>query len=355
MAKVRPVRLGIVGIGRAGWGMQCKELQGREKKFQIVAACDTIRARREKMADAYGCATYAKVADLVADKNVQMVSIATRSCDHLEHTLLALKAGKHVFLEKPMCVTVDGARKIRAAAAGSKGKLYIRQNRRFEAGFQHIREIIDSGILGDVFEIKLRRGGYQRRNDWQTLKRYGGGQLLNWGPHVVDHALQFLGSPVKNIWSDLKRIAAVGDTEDHVHIILTGRNGRVVDLQITGGGAIGEPTYLVLGSRGALRSSGKQIELKYLDPRKKLAAAKADPGTPADGAGFGNAEKLKWIEKTIPIRPKDKVNTETIWDELFDAVRKRKKFRVSTDEAVEVMRVLTAARKGTKFQVRSKN
>ncbi len=69
--------------------------------------------------------------------------------------------------------------------------LYIRHNRRFEYGFQMVQEIIDSGILGEVYEIKLTCNGFQRRNDWQTLKKYGGRQICNWGPHNIDHAIQF--------------------------------------------------------------------------------------------------------------------------------------------------------------------
>ena len=106
-----------------------------------------------------------------------------------------------------MCVNWEQAKALRALSATSRGNLYIRHNRRFEPGFQHVREIIDSGLLGEVFEIKLRRVGYSRRDDWQTIMEFGGGQLLNWGPHIVDHSLRLLGAPLKSLWSDLKQTA----------------------------------------------------------------------------------------------------------------------------------------------------
>ena len=352
MAKTRPIRLAIAGLGRAGRFMQCEELKGREKLFEIVAMCDVLKARRDWAAETYGCKTYRRVEDLVGDSNVEMVSVATRSVDHFAHAALALKAGKHVFLEKPMTVTHDEARKLRSLAARSRGGLYVRQNRRYEDAFCHIREIMASGILGDVFQISLRRNGYSRRDDWQTIKRFGGGQLLNWGPHIIDHALQMLDSPVKDIWSDLKQIAAAGNAEDHLKIILTGRNGRVVDLEISGGAAIGGPTYLVLGTRGALSCNGS-ITLRYLDPRRKLAPRKADPGTPLEMT-FGAPDDIKWIEKTIPVRPKKKVDMTTIWDDLYEAVRNRKRFPIALDEAVEIMKVVSAAKKGTRFEVKKR-
>lgn len=344
MAKANPIQLGIVGLGRAGWGMHCGELEGKERRFQIVAACDVLEDRCAKMAERYGCATYTDVKGLIADPNVEMVDIATRSCDHYAHTMLALKAGKLVFLEKPMTTTYGEAKRLAAAARRSKGALYIRHNRRCDPDFLHIREIIAAGILGDVHTVKLARVGYSRRDDWQTLKRFGGGQLLNWGAHIIDHALRLLDSPVKKIWSDLKRVAAVGDAEDHLKICLRGKNGRVVDVEISGGAAVGLPEYVVWGTRGGLVCSGSEIRLRYLNPRRKLKPRKADPGTP--GASFGTPEKLHWIDKTIPVRPKKSWN---IWDELHKAVRKGTRFPITLDEAVEVMRVISAVKRGTAF------
>ena len=342
-----PIRVGITGLGRAGWGMHCPELAGKEDKFVIVAGCDTQAAKRERFAAKYGCKVYSKVEDMVADPNVELMTIATRSPDHFAHASMALKAGKHVFDEKPMTANYDQARKLQALAAKTKGKLYIRHNRRFEPGFLHIREIMKSGIIGDVYQVQLARIGYARRDDWQTLMSCGGGQMLNWGPHIVDHALQFLDSPVASMWSELKRIAAVGDAEDCLKIVLKGENGRVVDMEISGGAAMGKPEYLIFGTRGALTTTGDSIKLRYLDPKVKLPKRKANPGDP--GENFGNPESLPWIEEDIPVSPKKSYD---IWDELYKAVRLGKKFPITLDEAVAVMKVISAAKKGTPFEGR---
>ena len=345
MAKANPIRIGIVGLGRAGWGMHCPELEGKERMFQIVAACDVIQERCDKMAERFGCATYTDIQDLLADPNVEMVTIATRSCDHYTHAMMALKAGKMVFQEKPFTTTHAEARRLVAYARKHKRPLYVRHNRRCEPGFLHIREIIASGILGTVHAVKLARVGYSRRDDWQTLMAFGGGQLLNWGPHIVDHALRLLDSPVKSIWSNLKRVAAVGDAEDHLKVCLTGTNGRVVDIEISGGAAVSLPEYVIWGSKGGLVCKGNEITLRYLNPRAKLAPRKPDPNTP--GTSFGTPDKLKWVEKTIPVKPKKSWN---IWDELYKAVRKGRPFPITLDEAADVMKVISAVKKGTPFQ-----
>jgi len=346
MAKAEPIRLGLAGLGRAGWGMHCEELKGKEDKFRFVAACDPMPERRRQMAERYGCRTYASVEQLVADPEVEMVDVATRSLDHFAHASLALKAGKHVFLEKPISAKYPDAVRLAKLAAKSRGKLYIRHNRRNEPAFLHVREIMASGVLGNVFEVRLFRGGFARRDDWQTLKSCGGGQMLNWGPHIVDHSLQMLDAPVAVMWSDLRRVAAVGDAEDHLKIILRGTNGRIVDMEISGGAALKPPVYLLLGSKGALVCEDeKTIRLRRLDPKQRLKARKPNPGDP--GATFGTPEDLKWIEKEIPVKP---ARMWDIWDELYSALRKGTRFPISLQEAVEVMRIISLAKKGTPFE-----
>ena len=348
MTEARPIRLGIVGLGRAGWGMHCKELEGREEKFAIVAAFDVIEERRTRMAERYGCKTYERIEDLVADPDVEMVDIATRSVDHFRHAKAALEAGKDVFLEKPMTATYEEADALRALAAELNGHLYIRHNRRFEPGFRHVRESIDSGILGEVYEIKLCRVSYQRRDDWQTLRKFAGGQLLNWGPHIIDHALCLLDAPLSELWTDLKRVAAVGDAEDHLKLIFKGENGRIVDLEISGGVALPQPEYTVWGTKGALVLQGNTIQLKYLDPEVELVSREANPGTP--GTTFGSGEELPWCEETLEVSPAEPVAMDMIWDALYSAVRQGQPFPITLDQAVEVMRVVSCAKEGTPFE-----
>lgn len=352
MAKKNPIRIGLVGLGRAGWGMHRRELEarGRKSKFKVVAVCDTIKARRDMAAEHFGCRAYRTIEDLLKDADVELVDIATRTKDHAPHSRLALKAGKDVFLEKPIAVSYQEAVTLKKAAKRSKGELYIRHNRRFEAAFVHIQEIIASGVLGDVFNVKLRRGGFQRRRDWQTLIDHGGGQLLNWGPHVVDHGLRLLGAPVADMWSNLRLVAALGDAEDHLKVVLRGTNGCVVDLQISGGAIIHEPEWQVMGTRGGVCSvDGNRLRVRYLDPKVKLARARARVGTPPVGSSFGNKETLKWVDKTIPVKPRRRTSPAAIWDHLYAAMRDGVPFPITMDEALETMRVISEVKKGTPF------
>ncbi len=345
-----PIQIAIAGIGRAGWGMHCPELDKRGDKFVIVGACDILPERCAMMRERYGCRTYTDFEALLNDPDVELVSIATPTLLHAPQAVQALQAGKHVFLEKPIALTMAEAMQLRDAAARATGRLFFRHNRRFEPAFTHIREIIASGVLGQVYEIKLRRNSYQRRSDWQTLLACGGGLLHNWGPHLIDHALQLLEAPVAGLWRDLKRIAAVGDAEDHLKIVLTGENGRIVDLEISGGAALSEPEYIVLGDRGALICQGDTITLKHLPADYVPPEEHASADTPGMDYGFGKGGPLPWITQTTPVGPSAACDIDSIWDHLYAALRERAPFPITMDEAFEVVKVIEAVRQGTQFE-----
>jgi len=345
------LKIGIVGIGRAGWGMHCVELKNYEDLFEIVAACDIESERIDMMKEKYNCAGYLDYNEFLADKNIDLVSVAVRSPEHTEYAIRALEAGKYVFLEKPIALCYADALKLKEASAKFPGKLFCRHNRRFEPAFQHIREIIASGIIGDVYEIKLCRHNYQRRADWQTIIECGGGQLNNWGPHLIDHALRFIQSPVKEVWSTLKKVAAVGDAEDHLKVVVIGESGIVVDIEISGGIALPSPVYAVYGTKGSLICADEQdIQLKYIEPDQKLSDIKAEKKSPSLTASFGNDEKIQWRRKTIMVEPATKCDTFHIWKHLYEAIRNGVPFPITIDEAAEVVRVTEMVKKGTEFE-----
>ena len=345
------IKVGIVGIGRAGWGMHRPELGQWPELFEIVAACDIIPERVKTMQDQFpGLHGYGDLRELVTDPKVELVTIATRSIDHIPHALLALAAGKYVMVEKPVGRSLDDVEKLEKAVAKYPGKIFFRHNRRFEPAFQHVREIIASGILGEVFEVKLCRHDYQRRNDWQSLIACGGGQLNNWGPHLVDHGLRLLESPLTDLWSDLKLVAAVGDAEDHLKIIMRGANGRVIDIEISGGVTIPSPVYAVYGTRGTLICKDEQdIKLKYIEPGFLPEPLTADPGTPPFVGAFGNPEVIKWRRQTIMVEPAAACDTPDIWKHLYAAIREKTPFPITPEEALEVVKVIARIKAGTRF------
>ncbi len=346
-AEKNPIKVGIWGLGRAGWGMHCYEIGQFPDEFTIVAGCDLEEDRLKLFKEKYPQAeTYLDGNKFLADKNIELVSVAVRSPQHVDYAIRALEAGKMVFLEKPIALSVAGAEKLEQAVKKYPGKLFFRHNRRLEACFNHVLDIMHSGILGEVYELKLCRHSYQFRDDWQTLIDCGGGQLNNWGPHLIDQGLQFLESPLDSVWSDLKTIAARGDAEDHLKIILKGKNGRIVDIEISGGVALPSPVYAVYGTRGSLISEDEQdIKLKYLDPKMKWPDNPPQPGTPPIGGGFGGQIQQKWIRKTIMTEPSNGLTILDLYHLLYQTIREGKPYPIKPEEAFNVVRVTEMVKK----------
>ena len=342
----KKVKVGIWGLGRAGGGMHKREIEANSDLLEIVAVCDIDAARAEDFGKKNNVAYYSDPEKFLADKNIDLVAVATFSVDHIRHTRQALEAGFCAYIEKPIAASRAEAEELVELDKKYPGKLFVRQNRRFEPAFQHVREIIDSGILGKIHTIKLCRNNYSRRDDWQTLLANNGGQLNNWGPHLIDQGLRFLESPLASVWGDLKNVACLGDAEDHLKIILKGKNGRIIDIEISGGVSLPSPVYAVYGTRGSLISEDEQdIQLKYLDPKMKMPTGKAHPETPPRNGGFGGSVQPKWIRKTIMTEPANGLTLTDIYHVLYQAIREGKPYPILPEEAFQVVKVTEEVKK----------
>ncbi len=344
------IKVGILGLGRAGFNMHQSELGRYPELFTIVAGADPLFHRAEELQKRCGAKPYHNLEEMVAEPEVELVSVASRSVDHVQHTLQALEAGKYVMVEKPIAVNYQEALQYRQAEKKFPGRLFLRHNRRFEPGFVFLRELIAAGNIGEVFEIKLRRLSYQLRSDWQVLTECEGGQMNNWGPHLLDQALTLLESPVKDIWCDRKHVLAAGDAEDHFRILLRAENGRLADIQISGAVALPEPYFTVYGTRGTLVCKNDQ-ELSYNwvlpDVSAVSPAASADtpailPGEPATGK-MNNPLAMRW--GTLMVEPKDNVDTWHIWKYLYQSIREGKTYPISLAQALEVVRITEEAKR----------
>jgi scyllo-inositol 2-dehydrogenase (NADP+) len=342
-----PIRTAIIGLGRAGWGIHVNGLKDRTD-FKIVACVDPEAERRKEAEQTLGCRTYSDWKSFLKNPgDVELIIIATASNTHTPMSIEGLKAGFHVMTEKPMSVNLKEAEKMIAAAKKAKKVFTVHQNYRCQAELHQAMEIIRSGILGKVYYIKMNWSNFARRNDWQTLRKFGGGSLNNTCPHSIDIALQMLESPVVDVWGDLQAVVTAGDAEDFVKILMRGKNGRVIDHEVSSACAIPQSKLMVMGTLGTMSRDGDEYLIKYLDP-KKLQKLKVDTRLAVPGRAYGvQGEKLEWLEKRVPASPADK--KLDFYTELYRTLRDGKRLFVKPEEVYEQMKVNAMARKGTKF------
>ena len=339
MAKTKPVRVAILGLGRIGWSHHA-EIIGKRKDFKITAVLDTMEERLEEARKKYGCETFTDYNKLLKSGLADLVVVATRSDDHAEMSIKALKAGLHVLVEKPMAINYAEAKKMVAAAKKAKKILTVHQSVRFSPTTLFINEILKSKILGKLLCIKVRGNAFVRRNDWQTVKKFGGGLLNNWGAHLIDSALLAMNSEVDSIWGDMKATGVTGgDADDYMKAIIKGKNGCVIDAEATYACAFSSPSWTIWGTTGTLVITGEGYELKYFDP-KKVKKLKSEKHA-AVGRKYGNDDKLPWKEKSGDPKPKQTVD---FYGNLFDAIRKRKKLFITPESVLSQIKTLDAIR-----------
>jgi scyllo-inositol 2-dehydrogenase (NADP+) len=337
-----PITVGVVGLGRIGWGYHLKELQ-KNPAFKIVACVDPVAERRKEAETTYGVKTFDNLDDYLKSGLAQLSIICTMSIDHAKHTLAALKAGHHVVVEKPMAMSVAEADKMIETAKKMKKVLTINQSHRARPEMRFVRELIDSKILGDVFFVRFTGHSFMRRHDWQTLKKNGGGYLNNWGAHSVDYCILLLDSPVKDVWADMKHTVSAGDADDWVKAVLRGKNGRVVECEFSYAVAIPQPTWLVAGTCGTCQVTGETATLKYFDPAKAEPVQIVD--APAIDRKYDRDAGIPWQEETRKVEPK--LPYPDFYANLVEAIRNKGKLLVTPESVRNQVNVLDLIRKSS--------
>ncbi len=198
------VRWGIIGCGDV-----------TEKKsgpaFNKVAGSQLIAVMRRDAAKAADYAHrhqvanwYSTAADLLGNQSLNAIYIATPPSSHLTYALQALRAGKHVYVEKPVTLNAQEAMLLMDAVSETKGKLVVAHYRRQLPLFLKVKELLETGQIGDVRTVQLRL--WQSRApalvtkgaaDWRTDPAVsGGGYFFDLAPHQLDLMLYFFGTPI---------------------------------------------------------------------------------------------------------------------------------------------------------------
>ncbi|HQK21484.1 MAG TPA: Gfo/Idh/MocA family oxidoreductase [Candidatus Latescibacteria bacterium] len=339
-----PLRVAIVGQGRSGYDIHVARLRN-DSRFRIVAVADFDKARREQSARELGCKTYRTHAEMLRRTDAELVIVSSYSFSHAPIACQALEAGKHVLVEKPIAMNTRWVDRMIRARDQSGKCLFPFHNYRYTKEYLHLKEMIASGILGDVFEIRMRALAFSRRNDWQTTRLYGGGVLNNTCPHFLDLLLQMLQSPVAEVFTDLKLVQNVGDVENHVRVIIKGRNGRIADMLVSSADAFPEPKWTILGSNGTLICDGRTSELRYFDPGDLQKGYGVRRG-PSPNRSYDFADSIPWKQKTVAAEshvPHD------LHDNVFAVLRENAAQDITVEDVRDVVAITERARRKDGF------
>jgi scyllo-inositol 2-dehydrogenase (NADP+) len=333
------VRVGIAGLGRSGWSIHALTIEALPDKFQMVAACDLDRRRQEEAQERFHCRTYADFGDLARNDEVDLIVLAMPSHLRQEYAVMALQAGKHVMLEKPMATSLAEADRMVSVARETGRLLTIFHNYRYAADFVKVREVVNSGKLGRVVFIRIAWHGFYRRWDWQTLTEFGGGQLNNAGSHAVDLALQLLADMQPRVFCHAEATPLwSGDAEGHAKIVLQVKGGPMIDIELTCICAYPQERWLIMGTQGGLYGSAEKLRWKYLDP-DRLPKRPLQREPILDRSYFGQ-EPLPWIEEVDDLATDPSLSNRLYYLDLYATLRAGMPLAVTPESVRPVVAIL---------------
>ncbi len=324
----KPIRVGIAGLGRSGWDIHARTFAELPDLFEVVAVMDLDAARRQEAIDKFGCRAYDNFSSLAQDETAEAIVVATPNFLHTPHVLETLHSGKHAICEKPFGQSVEEADAMIEAAKNAGRLVAPFQNRRYEPHFLKVRDIIESGILGEIHQIRIAWHGFKRRWDWQTLQEFGGGDLSNTGPHVLDHAMQLFGEAEPQVCVDLRNVLSSGDAEDHIKIVLQAPGCPLLEIELTSACAFPQDRWLVMGNAGGLRGTTTHLAWKWVD-WADYPTQPVDRQPPQGRAYYG--EKLNWQSDSCDVADDFSAISAAYYRDFYASVREGQPLAVTPE------------------------
>jgi predicted dehydrogenase len=243
-----------IKVGVAGYGISAKVFHipfiTTMEEYELVTVLE--RSKNESQEKFPQVKIARSIDELVADPETDLIVITTPNDTHFPYAAKALKAGKHVVLEKPFTNTIEEAREL-IEIGRSSGKVFsVYQNRRYVNDFMTIKDLLSQNVLGDIHEFSANYDRYRaepRPNAWREEPKIGSGILYDLGPHVIDQALMLFGHP-KYITADIRSQRPHARVDDYFNIWLDYGFTKVV---LHSGMLIREPgpRYMVQGTKGS--------------------------------------------------------------------------------------------------------
>ncbi len=265
------VRLGIVGLGWFG-GVLAEA--ARSSGFAEVVACYSRSPEtRTAFAEQHGGRAVADIDEMLGASDVDGMLVATPHSTHVEIAERAARAGKHVFVEKPLALTVAGVRRVAEAAEGSGVVVQAGQNRRRQPANRRIKAMIDAGELGTVLQLEAMHsaaGGHKPdlpawRADPEECP-HGGMTAL--GVHMVDTFNYFMG-PARRVTAFSRRFTGIRELDDATSVLLEYGDGQLGSINTT---YFSPPvvTLSVYGTEAAVWNEEDGTRL-FVQPRSEAA------------------------------------------------------------------------------------
>lgn len=341
---MKTYKAGIIGYGGMA-GHHEKVMRVDYDRMKLKGIFD-LDEKRRKVAEEQGYYPYSSKEELIYDPEIDVVIIATTNEAHKDLAIEALKAGKHVICEKPVTLSSAELEEIMEVAKNCDAVFTIDQNRRTNHDFVMMRRQVESGIIGKPYVIESRvEGSRGMPTGWRTIKRLGGGMMLDWGVHLIDQIMYMIPEKVVNVFCKMYSID-YPEVDDNFRLTMTFESGLTAHIEVSTNNYITHPRWYVLGETGTLvvddwNCTGKIV--RCIDKEdvweEEIVYTKAGPTKTMAPRNPNSTETITLSEPTDVVD-----NLTVVYNQLLDCVEGKADLTIKPEQALRVMKVMEASK-----------
>jgi len=299
------IRFGVIGCGHIG--KRHAEMVIRQEGAELVAMCD-VRSQ-EECAVSYEVPFYQDPVLMMKEENLDVVCVCTPNGLHAEHSLLALRNGKHVVVEKPMALSKADCEEIVFESLKANKQVFCVMQNRYSPPSEWIKSILEDNVLGEIYMVNVdlfwnRDDRYYKPGGWKGVKSLDGGTLFTQFSHFIDIMFWLFGD-ITNIQARLRDFK-------HQHSTEFEDSGIVLFDFVKGGmGSINfstavnhvnyESSLTIVAEKGTVKIGGQYMnEVAYCEIENYTMPELA-PGNPANdyGAYKGSAANHIYVIQNV--------------------------------------------------------
>ena len=336
MAKKNGAIIGFGGMG--GWHSHFM------RNSDVVNLCGVydIKNERNDAAKEAGIYAYSSLEELLNDEKIDFVTIAIPNDMHNPVAIKAMEYGKHVICEKPVTLSSESLQEM-IDASKKYGKIFtVHQNRRWDGEFLVMRDIYNSGDLGEIFTIESRVHGCRGiPGDWRQLKAQGGGMILDWGVHLIDQVVNIVKDrKLLSVWCKCDHITNA-EVDDGFKLEMYFEGDLSAHIEVGTSHFISMPRFYMSGSNGSalIPDWGQPARVvsctNYYDKNVvpvKTAAGITKTMAPRDY----NSIKEKFIDQPA-------ADVHDFYRNFVKAIDGEEEQLITHDQLMQVMKIMEAA------------
>lgn len=330
----------ILGFGLSGRYLQAPFFLANPN-FRLK----TIVSNNQNPQDIYMGVQKATSLDAVlADPEIDLVSVASPNETHFEYTQRCLQAGKHVLVEKPFTATAGEAATLVSMAKDLGKHLFVFQNRRWDSDFLTIQKVVAEGLIGDILSYEAHFNRYKpvlNPKKWKEVTAPGNGILYDLGSHILDQTIVLFGKP-NAVWGETFTQREGSEIDDAFDVKLD--YGKIkVTLKSSLLVREDTPRYIIQGTKGSFVKYGIDVQEDHLK-------AGIMPGMP----GFGIEPESNWATLNTDVgslHVRGRVETlpgdwSPLFQNMYEVIERGATPAIDMEDIVEQIRIMELVKRG---------